>query len=297
MPSHSVVVPSLEGAFSGAVATYAIVQTGKLGDLWFTVPLADHLSDLGHRVEVWYDATYDAPFRYFPSIVPRPVGLPNIVLGSGRFGRVVNAVAKQAVLRARVSGLGRRVVRNEIYPFRLDAYLANRPYPESWYRPYPGVDFRRARTTLRVENVGTILYFAASSSLRVEPASANTPWLEDNVARLAEHTGCRVIYVPPPDAPEHHRFETFRGDAAAYQRLIASCDIVFGIITSAHVLGQLLGKAVVACYIDRRMTVDTIGGETIRLYPLERLDNKSLAVVSDSLRQQRARATVVEPRA
>lgn len=257
---------------------HAILQTGRLGDLWFTVPLADRLASLGHQVEVWYDEIYGDPFVYFPSVIARPAKLARVVPGSGRAARLANAAAQQLLLYARLRRLGRRVVWNQVYPFRLlAAYRSKQPYPYSWYRRYPGLDFRRAHSTLPLADDGTILYFAASASLRIGAASPFAPWLEANLELLETRTGYRVLYVPPPGEPDHPRFPTWRGDLDAYQRLIARCGLVFGISTSAHVLAQLLGKPVVACYADRRRIVDTIGGETAKLYPGELLDAAALA--------------------
>ncbi|MBD5635169.1 MAG: hypothetical protein IAI49_11890 [Candidatus Eremiobacteraeota bacterium] len=96
---------------------------------------------------------------------------------------------------------------------------------------------------------------------------------------MRERTRYRVIYVPPPGGADHARFETWRGDLGAYQRLIARSGMIFGIVTSAHVLGQLLGKPVVACYRDKRRRIDTIGSETARLYPGELLDDDVLRAI------------------
>jgi hypothetical protein len=89
--------------------------------------------------------------------------------------------------------------------------------------------------------------------------------------------------VPPPGAPDHPRYETWRGDLRAYQQLIARCGIIYGVNTSAHVLGQLLGKAVVACYPRVGRTIDTIGKETAKLCPGERLTTDQLRAVSATI--------------
>jgi len=255
----------------------AILQTGRLGDLWFTVPLADHLASRGHTVEVWYDGNYGDPFTFFPSVTPKPVRLRGVLPGAGRIATVANSAAAQLVLYAQLKRLGRTVIWNQIYPFRVGAYLENRPYPCYWYRHFPEVAFRRARTTLTLANDRTILYFAASASLRIDDGGAYRSWLEANLHELETHTGYRVIYVPPPGGPEHPRYETWRGDLAAYQQLIARCGIVFGISTSAHVLGQLLGKTVIPCYVSRSRLVDTIGEESVRLFPGDTLGPEALS--------------------
>jgi hypothetical protein len=247
--------------------THAILQTGRLGDLWFTVPLADYISRGDCRVEVWYDEVYGNPFAHFPSVSPRPVKLARVLPSGSRSATVANAAAAQVALYAKLKRLGRNVIWNQIYPLRLGAWLENKPYPQYWYRGHPGLDFRRARTTLSIENGRTILYFAASASLRIGAENEFSAWLEGNLETLRRYTKYRVLYVPPPGAPDHPNFETWRGDLDAYQRLIAGCGIVFGISTSAHVLGQLLGKPVVACYAYPRRMLDTIGNETIKLLP------------------------------
>jgi len=273
----TIVAERVANAGAAHEATHAILQTGRLGDLWFTVPLADRLVDLGRHVEVWYDRVYGNPFAHFPSVVPRPVKLTRVLPGKSRLATIVNAASEQALLFAQLKRLGRTVVWNQIYPLRLAAWLENEPYPQYWYRHYPGIDFRTARTTLAVENGRTILYFAASASLRIGAGSGFDAWLENNLERLRSHTGYRVLYVPPPGEPDHPRFDTWRGDLDAYQRLIAGCGVVFGISTSAHVLAQLLGKAVIPCYIDRRRLLDTIGAEKIKLYPGDLLGAEELS--------------------
>ena len=47
--------------------------------------------------------------------------------------------------------------------------------------------------------------------------------------------------------------------------MIAACGMVFGIITSAHVLGQLLGKPTVVLYSERQSILDMIGYEDVKL--------------------------------
>jgi hypothetical protein len=274
----SVVSVASEGAAKPASlkATHAILQTGRLGDLWFTVPLADDLWRRGHPVEVWYDQVYGNPFAHFPSVLPRPVKLAQLFPPGSRPATIANSAAAQAMLYAQLQRLGRKIVWNQIYPLRIGAWIENKPYPQYWYRRHPGVDFRRARTDLSVKDGGTILYFAASVSLRIGAESAFKQWLESNLETLRKVTNYRVLYVPPPGAPDHQSFETWRGDLDAYQRLIASCGMIFGIITSAHVLGQLLGKPVIACYANRRRLVDTIGNETIKLFPGDILHGRDL---------------------
>lgn len=258
----------------------AILQTGRLGDLWFTAPLAEHLARQGHSVEVWYNDHYGNPFYFFPYITPRPTALPQPIPSATVPANLINWGFQQLYLRRRLRQLGRRIIWNQVYPFRLSAYLGNKPYPEFWYRHYPEVSFRRAMTTLNSGNEKTILYFASSLTLRVDPKSTLNDWLENNLTILQQHTGYRILYVAPPGAADHPRYETWRGDLNAYQQLIARCGLVYGIITSAHVLGQLLGKPIVACYRNENFQFDTIGDETVRLFPggtvtvsdLQRLD-------------------------
>lgn len=261
----------------------AIVQTGRLGDLWFVIPLADHLTDQDYSVEVWYDEIYGRPFEFFPSVIARPVKF-NRIFAEGAVGlRAVRSALQQILILARLALGRRRLIWNQIYPFRLDAYVRGIPYPAFWYRNFPDLDFRRARTTLDVANDRTILYFTNSLSLGVRGCNAFTPWLEANLHKLAEHTGYRIVYVAPPGEPDHPVYESWHGRLDEYQGLIARCGLVFGISTSAHVLAQLLGKPVVACYKDRSRIIDSIGAETARLYPGEVLGEIDLAVISNKL--------------
>jgi hypothetical protein len=56
-------------------SSVSILQTGRLGDLWYTAPLAKWYYDQGRDVEVVYDGMFGNPFAFFPYIKPRPVHL------------------------------------------------------------------------------------------------------------------------------------------------------------------------------------------------------------------------------
>ncbi|PAW78393.1 MAG: hypothetical protein B9S32_07665 [Verrucomicrobia bacterium Tous-C9LFEB] len=262
---------------------FAILQTGRLGDLWYTVPLADYLTQNGQRVEVWYDQSFGNPFTYFPSVIPRPLPLPRLTHGFSVPANLLNSISQQLYLYEKLRQLGRQIIWNQIHPLGIGAYFANRPYPEYWYRRYPEISFRHVQTTLQCHNDRTLLYFASSVSLRVSAANLYEDWLDRNLRLLQKLTGYRVLYVPPPGTPDHPTYETWRGNLEAYQELIAHCGLVFGIITSAHVLGQLLGKPVVACYTSRRWIFDTIGGETLRLFPGDHISVEDSLKLASSL--------------
>lgn len=261
----------------------AIVQTGRLGDLWFVVPLADYLTDRNYEVEVWYDEIYGRPFECFPSVISRPVRFNRFFSDATVGQRAVQSAMQQLTLLILVALKRRRIIWNQIYPLRLDAYVRAVPYPEFWYRHFPDANFRRARTTLGLANDRTILYFTNSVSLGIRGVNAFTPWLEQNLHVLAERTGYRIVYVAPPGEPDHPVHDTWRGTLVEYQSLIARCGLVFGISTSAHVLAQLLGKPVVACYKNRSRVIDSIGAETARLYPGDVLGENDLASILTNL--------------
>lgn len=261
----------------------AILQTGRLGDLWYTVPLADYLAQNGQRVEVWYDQSFGHPFTYFPSVIPRPIQLPRFTDSSNVPFRLLNSIGQQLYLYRKLRQLGRRIIWNQIHPLGIGAYFSNRPYPEYWYRHYPTINFRRAQNSFQCRNDRTLLYFASSVSLRISAGNGYEDWLDRNLRQLQKLTGYHILYVPPPGAPDHPTHETWRGSLDDYQELIAHCGLVFGIITSAHVLGQLLDKPVIACYTSRRLIFDTIGGETLRLFPGDNISTEDSLKINSAL--------------
>ncbi|NLX24826.1 MAG: hypothetical protein GXY61_02540 [Lentisphaerae bacterium] len=258
--------------------TVSILQTGRLGDLWYTTPLAHWLHQQGHTVEVVYDKCFGNPFSFFPYVEPRPVNLPRYCEKNIRWGHLFNEVVWQLGWLHRLKAEGKKVVWNEIFPFRwLQAHCKGRPYVEYWYHKNPQINFRRATTTLTVSNEKTILVFLESQSISFTKGDAYQRWIDGNLKTLAARTGYKPVVVAYGNQPDHPEYETWRGSLNEYQRLIASCGIVYGISTSAHVLGQLLGKPVVALYNDRQSPVDTIGGETARLSYLEQFNANQLS--------------------
>jgi hypothetical protein len=244
----------------------SILQTGRIGDLWYTAPLANWQYEKGHEVEVVYDSTFGNPFSFFPYIEPRPVTLPRYCSKNIRWGHFYNEAVWQLGWLRKLKSEGREIIWNEIFPFRwLQAHRKQIPYVEHWYRKYPQINFRTAPTTLSVSNEKTILVFQESQSISFIKDDSYTAWIDGNLKVLVEKTDYKPVVVAYGDQPDHPEYETWRGSMDDYQRLIASCGIVYGISTSAHVLGQLLGKPVVALYNDRQSPVDTIGAETARL--------------------------------
>jgi hypothetical protein len=167
---------------------------------------------------------------------------------------------------AKLKKEGRDVIWNQIFPFRWpQAHIMRRPYVEHWYRRYQQIDFRRAETTLETRNEKTILVFQESQSVSFTKDASYYDWIYGTLEKLVMKTGYVPIVVAYGEQPNHTRYDTWRGSLDDYQRLIASCGMVYGIITSAHVLGQLLGKPVVALYAAKQSIVDTIGSETTLL--------------------------------
>ncbi len=258
----------------------SILQTGRIGDLWYTAPLAQWLHGQGHTVEVVYDESFGNPFSFFPYIEPCPVHLPRYCVKNVRWGHFFNEAVWQLNWLRKLKAEGRQVIWNQVFPFRwLQAHRKGGPYVEYWYRNYPQINFRTASTTLPVSNEKTILVFQESQSISFKKGDAYHGWINGNLKTLATRTGYKPMVVAYGSQPDHPEYETWRGSLDDYQRLIASCGIIYGISTSAHVLGQLLGKPVVALYNDRQSPVDTIGGETARLRFLEQFTEDQLALL------------------
>jgi len=255
----------------------SILQTGRLGDLWYTAPLAHWLHEQGHAVEVVYDESFGNPFSFFPYIEPRPVTLPRYCAKNIRWGHFYNEAVWQLGWLLKLKLEGRKVIWNEVFPFRwLQAHCKGSAYVEYWYRRYPQINFHTASTTLPVSNKKTILVFQESQSINFKKGDSCNAWIDGNLKKLVARTGYQPMVVAYGNQPDHPEYETWRGSLDDYQRLIASCGMVYGISTSAHVLGQLLGKPVVALYNDRQSPVDTIGAETARLSFPQQLSEKQL---------------------
>jgi NAD-dependent SIR2 family protein deacetylase len=114
---------------------------------------------------------------------------------------------------------------------------------------------------LEIKNDKTILVFQESQSVSFTKNDSYYNWIYSHLDELVINTGFRPIIVAYGEQPDHPKYETWRGTLEDYQRLIAQCGMVYGIITSAHVLGQLLGKPVFALYRAKQSIVDTIGQE------------------------------------
>lgn len=225
-----------------------ILQTGRLGDLWFTTPLAWHLHQQGCEVEVAYNAKFGNPFTFFPYVKPRPLPLHDWFRGS-RFGYGFNEMIWQPSELLCLKIQGRTVIWNQIFPYRqLQSLSKGKSFVECWYEKYPQINFRRAPCDLDVTKGDTILLFTESQSIRFSRDRAYYGWIYSNLEKLVDYTGLRPLVVAYGNQPDHPEFETWRGSFEDYQRLIAGCGIVYGISTSAHVLGQLLGKPVIPLY-------------------------------------------------
>ncbi|GEM_PF-1956641 len=243
----------------------AILQSGRLGDLWFVTPLAHALHQLGARVRVIHRAEFGNPFTHFPYVISSPAPGPQHPRSS-RLGYAADEAAWQWLQWRRLLRESTPVIWNQIFPFRWPHALAcGRPFPEYWYRTFPGIDFRRAPTTLEVTAEPFILFFRRSFSFRGVIPDGFDDWLRGTVNHLASVTGHRILVVATADEPDDPEHPTWRGSLDDFQRLVARCSVVAGITTSGHVLGQLLGKPVVAMYPPDVRAVDRIGNETIAL--------------------------------
>lgn len=265
----------------------AILQTGRLGDLWFTLPLAWELHKQGCEVEIWYDASFGEPFKYMPYVRPCPVRLPLTPNRANRrpwdFAKeAFNQVQLYAWLRMRRS----RVIWNELYPLHLPRVIRRKtPYPTQWYERHPGVQFRRAVTTLPRRNDGTILLLKRSTSLFFQRGPAFDDWIDENLRLLAAATGYTPLHVMHGEEEPHRGCQICRADFDQYQQLIAGAGIVFGVSTSAHVLGQLLGKPIVSLYPDPKVRYIKIGDETAELHPYEILSDAQLECIVEECRR------------
>lgn len=273
----------------GEGRTVAILQTGRLGDLWFTLPLCHHLHTRGVRVEVVYDAACGSPFLFAPYVTPRPMSVKRVLPGDRWWGRFISEALIELAWLRMLKREGRIVVWNQLYPFRwLSGVLRRRPYPEYWYRHYPAINFRRAVTTLDVKPGDRILVFRHSRSLNMAEDAAYFAWIDRNLDRVVEATGMRPLVVAYGEQPDHGRYETWRGTMAGYQELIAGCGVVFGMSTSAHVLGQLLGKPTVVLYGRYQFVVNTIGAETACVRNPDELTSDQVAEIRQAVVVERS---------
>ncbi len=247
----------------------AIFQSGRLGDLWMTLPLANHLYKNAHKpIRIFYDKCYgNTVFSSFPYVDPVPIRMNRFLTETTRPSRLFSQGLAQLQTYIRLKRTGIEVVWNQIYPWRwLQATFFGKPYPYYWYLKYPEIlNSRIVPSTLEINNGKTILVFMNSQSLPTLDTTKNHEWLHNNLEKLVEWTGYKPIIVAYGDQPDHPKYETWRGSLEEYQKLIAQCGIVFGIITSAHILGQLLGKIVIPLYGKNTSIIDSIGKETLLL--------------------------------
>lgn len=243
----------------------AILQSGRLGDLWFVTPLAHALHQLGARVSVVHRADFGDPFVHFPCAISSPAPAP-VRSKTTRLGHAAEEALWQWRQWQRLRREPTPVIWNQIFPFRwLYAAASGASYPEYWYRNLPGIDFRTAPTTLEITTEPLILFFRRSFSFRGAIPDGFDVWMHHTLDRLAEVTGFRILVVATSEEPDDREHPTWRGSLDDFQRLVARCSVVAGITTSGHVLGQLLGKRVVAMYPRGVRAIDRIGGETISL--------------------------------
>jgi hypothetical protein len=228
--------------------TITILQTGRLGDLWFTTPLAWHLNQLGYEVEVGYNSTFGNPFIFFPYVKPLPFKLKNWLPGN-RFGYGINEIIWQPSVWLSLKLRKKNVIWNQIFPYRqIQSLMKHKSFVECWYDKYPKIDYRHAPCDLKVTQGDTILVFTESQSIRFKTDQTYHEWIYRNLRKVVDATGFRPVVVAYGNQPDHHEYETWRGSLEEYQRLIAGCGLVYGISTSAHVLGQLLGKPIIPLY-------------------------------------------------
>lgn len=243
----------------------AILQSGRLGDLWFVTPLAHALHQLGATVRVIHRADFGNPFTHFPYAISSPAPAP-VPTRTDRLGYAAEEAAWQWRQWRRLRAEATPVIWNQIFPFRwLPALASGHSYPEYWYRRLPGIDFRRAPSTLDLATEPLVLFFRRSFSFRGAIPDRFDAWMRDTVRQIAAATGFRVLVVATNSEPDDEDHATWRGSLEEFQRLVAKCSIVAGITTSGHVLGQLLGKHVVAMYPPGVRSIDRIGAETIAL--------------------------------
>ena len=268
-----------------------IFQSGRLGDLWMTLPLANHLYQNGHKpIKIFYDECYgDTVFSPFPYVDPVPIRMNHFFTETTRPLRLFSQGLAQLQAYFRLKRTGIKIVWNQIYPWRwFQATFLGKPYPYYWYLKYPEIlKSRVVPSILEIKSGKTILVFMHSQSLPTLDTAQSHEWLHRNLDQLIKWTGYKPIIVAYGNQPDHSKYETWRGSLEAYQKLIAQCGIVFGIITSAHVLGQLLGKIVIPLYGRNTSIVDTIGEETLLLkFPdnFSDKDNETLNIATGKKR-------------
>lgn len=257
----------------------AILQTGRLGDIWLTLPLADHLHQQGIQVDCYYDARYGNPFSFTPYVNPKPVVLPDWIKLKNRWGYALNEAIHQARLLISLKRRYSRVIWRQTFPYRwLKVAWDNRPGIR-FYDTFPEISRLRAPTTLDCSNDGTILLFCRSQSVRFVQDARHHQWIEDNLQLLVQATGYAPIHVAFGNEPDHPKYPTWRGNLDDYQRLIAKCGLVYGITTSAHAFAQLTGKANIHLHGGPHINYNRIGNETAWLYPYDRFSPEQLVEI------------------
>ena len=249
----------------------AILQTGRLGDIWITLPMAYYLHQKGIQVDCYYDARYGNPFSFTPYVNPKPVILPDWIKLKNRWGYALNEAIHQARLLVWLKCRYSRVIWRQVFPYRWLKVAWDKRPGIRFYDPFPEVPHLQAHTTLVCSNDRTILLFCRSQSVRFDQDAKHHQWIEDNLQHLVQATGYTPVHVAFGNEPDHPKYRTWRGNLDDYQRLIAGCGIVYGITTSAHAFAQLIGKANVHLHGGPHLSYNQIGNETAWLHPHDQL--------------------------
>lgn len=277
--------------------TPCIFQTGRLGDLWMTLPLGYYLFKRFNKpIPVYYDRIYgNDVFKFFPFVTGQPLDIKKILPEHNRVLRVISQGMGQLNTFFSLKKRHHEIIWNQIFPWRwFFARINNQPYPHYWYRNYPdALKSRVVPTNLNVKNGETILVFLESQSLPQLNSKYARIWLERNLDTLVKKTGFKPLVVAYGDQPYHKHYETWRGSMDEYQNLIADCGVVYGISTSAHVLGQVLGKPVIPLYGKNQHVMDTIGQEPLRLIEGTDFSKQDMGKLDDHLSKESPRTSEI----
>lgn len=248
-------------------------------------------------MEIAYHDVFGNPFSFFPYIRPVPLPLTSWA-PKFRFQYLLNEMTGQPEAWMRLRKMGRRrIVWPQIYPWRLLPSIAKRkPYSVCMYEKYPGLPFRETHSRLKVTPGDTLLVFTESQSIPFVKDDSYFAWISGNIDRIVRATGLRPVSVLYGDQVGPPNCETWRGTLEEYQQLLAGCGAVYGICTSAHVLGQLLGKPIVTLYQKRQQTLGRIGEDTVALGEGETISEAQLETLSAALSWNRVHAELVAER-
>lgn len=237
--------------------TAAILQTGRLGDLWLTIPKIQQLAHEGYRITVVTDIAYSGALSFVRDA--HEVIYPFNMASDPRLMYAIRQAISQPLTYAYLKAKYDLVVWNQVFPYRM-LKSRKRPFPEVWYDKRDWLHVDLSRIDLDICDKGYIVVNGTSISNNVDHADSQS-WVEKLALKYGSYDNCFYI---THDSFKHPRLQTIRTNSVQeLANIVAGCHAVVGVGSAMHSIGCVLGKHVVAAYTkwDGANKFGTIGHE------------------------------------